>query len=444
MFEFFEVPSQAIGAIGPVAQRVEFRLAAPGHQAGPAQPEPDHGRGGVLQRCGQSEHHARRNGQIHRRGRHRRDHRPRAISSAQQLLNFNQIPRAAGSSHYICRWRRAPTTGHMLTRRTVALRFRPRHSPVPLVVTSTLANGTPATAIRSRARRPRSRAWRPSTRSAITSSSTNSMATPPALRPAVSNGNCLKTAWVQFLNCGTAARASCSGSGRGGRPEFGRGAGHYRRETSRPPWRIALMARGSRPSGRSIRCRIPTSTTRSCGRPRCRRRSTPTRRPTAPHRIRRLHRPPPTADATYYAGDPGVQEPDALPGLPHARIIRGRSPDGRLPRWPFHALTTPLGHRRTSRSYPPAIPVRRLFQVPDALPRGRRRSHDMRPGLATPAWPVRSTHPVTSSGAEQRERDGRSVSQQPDPVPRTRGDDELAVHHARGRAAGHVHQSQCR
>ena len=64
MFEFFEVPSQAIGAIGPVASGIEFRLAAAGHQAGPAQPEPDHGRGGVLQRRGQAERSRSRTGSM--------------------------------------------------------------------------------------------------------------------------------------------------------------------------------------------------------------------------------------------------------------------------------------------------------------------------------------------------------------------------------------------
>ena len=50
MFEFFEVPSQMIGAIGPVHAGDQFRLDAPGYQAGAHQSEPDHRRGGLLQR----------------------------------------------------------------------------------------------------------------------------------------------------------------------------------------------------------------------------------------------------------------------------------------------------------------------------------------------------------------------------------------------------------
>ena len=64
MFEFFEVPSQSIGAIGPVASGVELRLVPAGHQAGPAQPEPDHRRGGVLQRRWASRSIRQQNGQI--------------------------------------------------------------------------------------------------------------------------------------------------------------------------------------------------------------------------------------------------------------------------------------------------------------------------------------------------------------------------------------------
>ena len=43
MFEFFEVPSQSIGAIGPVASGSNFDWYRAGHQAGPAQSELDHG-----------------------------------------------------------------------------------------------------------------------------------------------------------------------------------------------------------------------------------------------------------------------------------------------------------------------------------------------------------------------------------------------------------------
>ena len=116
MFEFFEVPSQMIGAIGPVAQGMNFDWARQDTKPGLINLNLIIDEEVFFSVFGKQDQ-----------------------SFNQQLLNFAQLPRSrprpsrrvagrlTGCARAACRWPRG-------------------HSPVPLVVTATNANGAPAAA----------------------------------------------------------------------------------------------------------------------------------------------------------------------------------------------------------------------------------------------------------------------------------------------------------
>ena len=107
MFEFFEVPSPMMGAIGPVARGDQFRLGAAGHAAGAVEPQPDHRRGGLLQR-----------------------RRPAGCQLQPAMAQFHPGPSDPAGTYSL------PLNG-----KTPIPQYGP---PVPLVVTAIDANGSPA------------------------------------------------------------------------------------------------------------------------------------------------------------------------------------------------------------------------------------------------------------------------------------------------------------
>ena len=108
MFEFFEVPSQMIGAVGPVAQGTNFDWLA-GHQAGAAQLNLIIDEEVFFSVFGSQ-----------------------STNFNQQLLSFDQLPNMLFPNG---------STGQYWTSTTTPIPLAAGTSPIPLVVTATLASG---------------------------------------------------------------------------------------------------------------------------------------------------------------------------------------------------------------------------------------------------------------------------------------------------------------
>ena len=220
-----------------------------------------------------------------------------------------------------------------------------------------------------------------------------------------------------------AARAICLDSARGRSARTGwsrRTPRHRRTRPSLPAFR--LMGPDSRPTGRSIRCRIPTSTTRSCGRPRCPRRPTPTpRAKPARHRFRGHPDRHSDGRAFYYAGDPGLRNPTIYIAVSDWKITPARWP--RSPRRPFHPWGTSCDP--VYRISDPALRV-----IPGSRCATRAGTHQR--------WTPAST---IDSGPSNAGETGNPSINNLIPVLNRLHDDGLALHRRRGRATDHL--SQC-
>ena len=347
MFEFFEVPSQTMNAIGPVASGSNFDWLRQDIKPGQLNLNLIMDEEVFFSVAGHQTI-SQTNGQAY-------DTTPARTNASNQftqdLLNFNQI-QPLGNLYYLF-----PAGGSTPTSPNWML--AQGSSPVPLVVTSTLANGTPASA----------------TPIATTASVSPGMADVDPIsngyfgvnNPATAtvltgpwwpNSNNLKAAWVQFLTL------RHGGSGY----LFGYGLGAVGQNYAVAPY--------TPPQG------IPTTLTNSQYAT-----GIPAERPfhslSYPDINYTLMRPavlPPSAytnpvantNATdytatppnYYAGDPGVRNPTLFLGYPTA-TYPGTLP-GTTTVGTTGTRTTPWGTAYQP-SYPPPIPVRRLFQVADSF-----------------------------------------------------------------------------
>ena len=321
MFEFFEVPSQMIGAIGPVAQGTNFDWL-------------------------------------------RQDTKPGLINLNliideevffsvfgsqntnfnQQLLSFDQLPNMLFPNGL------PGSTGQARPRPSP---LAAGTSPIPLVVTATLASGAPAAAY-----------------------AMNNVGVVATDRLTGTLDHRMKASFAQFLSLRHGGSGFVFGYGSGATGQ--NIAVRLAIPTPRPRRTTRF-----RPTGRSTRCRTRTSTTRSCVPRRCRRRRTPTRR------CQSANAAPCTWPPNYAGqlhGGPWRAKSVALPGFHHRRQ---REPGGE--RAAEHASDYPASQpfccRRPSRS---------------AGCSSRR--------TVTPTDATRLCH-------EQRERAGGSVHQQPQPQP---------------------------
>jgi large repetitive protein len=353
MFEFFEVPSQAMGAIGPVASGSNFDWFR--HDIKPGQLNlnliMDEE---VFFSIAGHQKISQGNGQIY-------DNMGNLINATDQftqdLLNFNQVQPLEGPGQAPIFYYALPGGGS--TPQYPAWMLPQFSSPVPLVVTSTLANGTPATATpiaTSVSLSPGVADSDPISNQFFTAN--NPGTTASLLGPWWPYSNSLKAAWVQFLTL------RHGGSGY----LFGFGLGAVGQNSAIAPY--------TPPQG------IPGNLTNNQYAT-----GIPAERPfhslSYPDINYTLMRPavlPPSAytnpvantnattvdamgNTIYYAGDPGVRNPTLFVGYPTANY------PGTLP------LTTTVGTAGTRTTpwgaayepvYPPAVPVRRLFQVADS------------------------------------------------------------------------------
>ena len=198
MFEFFEVPSQSSGAIGPVASGSNFDWYRQDTKPGQLNMNLIMDEEVFFSIAG-DQSITQSNGQT-------MDAMGVPLNPkdqfSQQLLNFTQIKPLPANVFYTLATSTPAAPNFMLTAPAVGQLMpggTPGYSPVPLVVTSTLADGTPATAV------PISTLGTTTAGMAAVDPVnysffiTNSGGTPATYAPAF-YGNGLKTAWVQFLN----------------------------------------------------------------------------------------------------------------------------------------------------------------------------------------------------------------------------------------------------
>jgi hypothetical protein len=276
MFEFFEVPSQMIGAIGPVAQGVNFDWARQDSKPGLINLNLIIDEEVFFSVFGKQD-----------------------ATFNQQLLSFDQLPLSA-------------FTGGSLAAGTLPLPLVAGSSPIPMVVTATLANGAPA--------------------AAYPMNNVGVLASDPLTNML---GNRMKASFAQFLSL----RHGGSGF------VFGYGSGTVGQNfavLTSPANPNAPATPNAIPADRPFHSLSYPDLNYTLMRPAALPPSTYTD-PQAP-----ATPPVPTYPPTYrgnYIGDPGVRNPSLYQG--------------------FSSGTTPAS---TSGAIlvPPAIPLRRLFQPPDA------------------------------------------------------------------------------
>ncbi len=351
MFEFFEVPSQSITAIGTVAAGSNFDWYR--NDIKPGQLNLNlimdeevffsvAGKAAINQTNGQA-YDPTTNG--------RTDGAGNPVNPGNQfvetLLNFNQIgPVAPAASFYVLPSSTPANPAYMLGSNS---------SPVPLVVTSTRANGTPYTAI-------------PIVTNATVSPGVTDVdpllnfffsannpttATANMVGPPYPNGNNPKAAWVQFLSL----RHGGSGF------LFGYGLGAVGQNSTMTP-AILPPSLPTAMNGSLYGTGIPAERPfRSLSYPDINYTiMRPAALPPSPY-TDPIWNPLATTTAlgvtTYYAGDPGSRNSTLFVGYPTG-TYPGTPPGGSI----ASAWTTydPV--------YPPAIPARRLFQVPDSYKGG--------------------------------------------------------------------------
>ena len=347
MFEFLEVPSQSLGAIGPVAtgsnfdwfrqdikpgqlnlnlimdEEVFFSVA--GKQSVTQANAQYFDAMGVAKAFGPTD------------------------QFTQQLLNFNQIAPIAPGNYVI------GASGYMFAAPDPATGNLP--SPIPMMVTSTLANGTPASAVpisTTGSATAGMTAMDPVGNAFFQSNNTGLAAPPP-------NGNGLKAAWVQFLNL------RHGGSGY----IFGFGLGAVGQNSAiqpiSPPQGIPANLTNSQygtgiPAERPFHSLSYPDINYTVMRPAALPPSLYTN-PVANSNPTDSSVTPPN----YYAGDPGLRNPTLYLGYATGSYP-GAVPPG---------ATTGLPPTRTTPwstpfevTYPPPVPVRRLFQLPDSYSGG--------------------------------------------------------------------------
>ena len=339
MFEFFEVPSQSIGAIGPVAQGSNFDWYR--QDIKPGQLNLNliideevffslAGKQSVSQSNGQNTSYSAANGTVAQ------------IPSdqfTQQLLNFSQIPVLPAGAY-------ALNGGYMLPQFS---------SPVPMVVTSTFANGTPNTAIpiaSSNSTSPGMAAIDPISNYVF---GVNNATTMGPTGPPWPNGNNLKASWVQFLTLRHGGSGYIFGYGLGAVGQ------NYAAMPWTPPQSLPLVNNlygtglpAERPFHSLAYPDIDYTIMRPAMLP-----PSPYTNPTANSAATAAGEINATPTTIYYAGDPGVRNPTMFVGYP-----TGTYP-GTPPPTTTGVLTSPWGAVYDP-VLPPAIPVRRLFQPADA------------------------------------------------------------------------------
>ena len=407
MLEFFEVPSQSIGAIGSVASGSNFDWLRQDIKPGQLNLNlimdeevffSIAGDQSISQTNGQT---LDANGNI----------KNPFDQFSQQLLNFTQILVPGNApTHYAMPGGSTPAApNYMVVAPAVGqatLGGTTGYSPIPLMVTSTLANGTPGTAlpiVSPQSTTAGLAAVDPVNYSFFT---TNIGGAVPVYAPAF-HGNGLKTAWVQFLNL------RHGGSGY----VFGFGTGAVGQNSAvgvlnqtlgmlpvTPPQVIppnvsnSFYATGI-PADRPFRSLsfpdINYTVLRPAALP-----PTPYTNPVVNNVLTEytppvapLTTPTPVAN-TAFAGDPGVRNFTQYLGYPTANYPGTLPPN--LPSG-VTSLTSPW-NTQYEPVFPPAIPVRRLFQVPDAYTGGTVYLTNMGTGVATTA-PGR--HHMSQSRPEQ-------------------------------------------
>ncbi len=364
MFEFFEVPSQAMGAIGPVATGSNFDWYRQDTKFGQLNLNLIMDEEVFFSVAG-GQTISQTNGQTLAADGVTPVNATNQFS--QTLLNFNQIP-VPNVSYYQLAASTPAYPSFMLTAGAAG------QYPIPLVVTSTLANGTPRTATpiaTTASVSPGMTDTDPLSNYAFGFNNTGT--NPTLLGPPWPNGNNLKAAWVQFLNLrhggsgflfgyglgatgqnstvGPVSVAGAPGTGVPGTPPQGIPANLLNNQwatgipaerpfhsLSYPDINLTIMRPAVLPPSPYTNPAVNTAAT------------VPNTGPTGPPLI-------------YYAGDPGVRNATLFLGY-----TTGSYP-GTIPPAAAglteYTLTTPWG-TSYSPALPPAVPLRRLFQVADS------------------------------------------------------------------------------
>jgi large repetitive protein len=358
MFEFFEVPSQVLGAIGPVAQGSNFDWLRQDLKPGQLNLNLIMDEEVFFGLAGQQTV-SQANGQYETVD---TTTTPPTITPktpsdqyAQQLLNFTQVT-GIPIGNYVA----GATTAFSLP-------LAAGSSPMPMVVTSTLANGSPGTAYPLGSSTlayttPAAPVVYPQGGVTSLDPITNyfyNLANPGLVPTVPPYSNSLKTAWVQFLTLRHGGSGYLFG--------FGQGAvGQNWVVTPTTP-----LASGAAPAlyGTGLPAERPFHSLSypdidfTVMRPAALPPSLFTNPPANDLTTDYATTPP-----TYYAGDPGVRNPTMY--LPYPTMnYPGTLPTGYvvppgvvLPTSNWSTLYEPV--------LPPAIPVRRLFQVPDTFTGG--------------------------------------------------------------------------
>jgi hypothetical protein len=353
MFEFFEVPSQALGAIGTVASGTNFDWMRQDIKPGQLNLNMIIDEEVFFSLTGQ-QHISQSNGQNSDAAGPIGDQTP-GDQFSQQLLNFNQIQGLAAGLY----------TGPISTPALPTFLWPLGTSPTPMVVTSILASGTPGTSY------PVPSYPFGSTGvlalDPISNYLYNLNGNPPA-PPVPPYYNALKASWVQFLTLRHGGSGYLFGFGTGSVGQ------NYAVAPNNPP--LALPAVNNlygtglpadRPFHSLSYPDIDFTVMRPAALPPSLYTNPVINNAATTFDVAAV---PPTAD--YYAGDPGVRNPTIYFPYPSANLtVLGIPPNypGTLPTGSLtgNAVTpSALGYAAYNTVLPPAIPARRLFQPPDA------------------------------------------------------------------------------
>jgi len=314
MFEFFEVPSQMIGAIGPLAQGTDFDWMRQDTKPGLINPNLIIDEEVFFSVFGSQN-----------------------TNFNQTLLNFAQLPPNAFPGASIVQ---SPATFNATSATLTTLPMGPvagqSPSPIPLVVTATTANGSPAAAY-------------PMNNVGVL-----------AIDPVLNIGNQMKAAFAEFLSL------RHGGSGY----IFGYGSGQTGQNLSvlpttpnpNGPTTPAQAMLSPIPADRPFHSLSYPDIDYTIIRPA----PLPPSNYTDPQMATAPSIPPTTAQwppgyTGTYTGDPGVRNTLLYEGFP---TNLSATPAGSVPQ----STPAATGAGTTPFLLPPPIPVRRLFQPPDAIP----------------------------------------------------------------------------
>jgi hypothetical protein len=406
MFEFLEVPSQSVGAIGPVASGANFDWYRQDIKPGQLNLNLIMDEEVFFSLAGKQSI-TQSNGQT-------MDAMGNPVNPSdqfsQQLLNFNQLNSLPNKNYAL--FTSTPAAPNYMLDTTKA-----GYSPVPLVVTSTLLNGTPGTAVPMSSRGMA--ALDPVSFSFFIA---NSAAVPPAYGPPF-YGNGLKTAWVQFLNLRHGGSGYLFGFGTGAvgqNSAVGMVLPNGTMSTVTPP-QIIPPAVANTSYGTGIPAERPFhslsypdinyTVMRPAALP-----PTPYTNPAINAAISTydMTTTPPTV-ISYYANDPGVRNFTQYSGYPTATYPGTLPPT--LPAG-VPTLTTPWG-TAYEQVYPVPIPVSRLFQTPDAYggaPVGGMMLTNMGTAAAPPPTPPPAGALILTGGASGASASGDPYVNNTNPV----------------------------